>query len=97
MDSRAARTQSMKNLIQCFNLYKERICQKLKPITAFLDRCTYHLKQQWHKIYGNFPIMSWSNFVDNIRREVNPLASDEHMQDLVQQLQLMGEVNISFI
>ncbi len=93
MDARTAWTTSIKNLITCFNLYQNRICEKLKPTTVFLDRCTYHIQQQWRKIYGNFPIMSWSRFIDSIRQEINPLASDEHMRELVQQLQLMGEVN----
>jgi hypothetical protein len=92
LDTRAAWTQSIKNLITCFNHYKDRICQKLKPTTVFLDRCTYHIQQQWRKTYVNFPVMSWSKFVDSIRQEINPLASDEHMRELVQQLQLMGEV-----
>ncbi|CAF3753055.1 unnamed protein product [Adineta steineri] len=92
LDARAAWTQSIKNLITCFNVYKERICQKLKPTTVLLDRCTYHIQQQWRKTYGNFPVMSWSRFLDCIRQEINPLASDEHMRELVQQLQLMGEV-----
>jgi len=92
LDTRAAWTPSIKNLITCFNQYKDRICQNLKSTTVFLDRCTYHIQQQWRKIYPNFPIMSWSRFIDNIRQEINPLASDEHMRELVQQLQLMGEV-----
>jgi len=92
LDTRAAWTPSIKNLITCFNLYKDRICENLKSTTVFLDRCTYHIQQQWRKIYSNFPIMSWSRFIDSIRQEINPLASDEHMRELVQQLQLMGEV-----
>ncbi|CAF1956890.1 unnamed protein product [Rotaria magnacalcarata] len=92
LDTRAAWTPSMKNLIACFNQYKERICQKLKSTTIFLDRSTHHIQQQWRKTFANFPIMSWSRFVESIRQEVNPLASDEHMRELVQQLQIMGEV-----
>lgn len=92
LDSRAAWTPSIKNLITCFNIYKDRICQKLKTTTVFLERCSAQIQQQWRKTYGNFPIMPWSRFVDCIRQEMNPLASDEHMRELVQQLQLMGEV-----
>ncbi|CAF4727222.1 unnamed protein product [Rotaria sp. Silwood1] len=92
LDTRAAWTQSIKHLISCFNSYKERICQKLKPTTIFLDRSICHIQQQWRKIYGHFPIMSWSRFVECVRQEVNPLASDEHMRELVQQLQIMGEI-----
>ena len=92
LDTRAAWTQSIKNLINFLNSYRDRICQKLKPTTIFLDRCTYQIQQQWRKTYINFPMMPWSRFVELIRQEVNPLATDEHMKDLVQQLQLMGEV-----
>lgn len=93
LDTRAAWTQSMKHLIGCFNQYKERICQKLRPTTIFLDRCTNHIQQQWRKTHANFPIVSWPHFVEAIRQEVNPLARDEHMRELVQQLQIMGEVS----
>ena len=92
LDTRAAWTTSIKNLISCFNQYKERICQKLKLSTVFLDRCTYHIQQQWRKTFAHLPIMTWSQFIESIRQEINPLASDEHMRELVQQLQLMGEV-----
>jgi death-associated protein kinase len=95
LDARAAWTPSIKNLINCFNVYKERICQKLRPTTVFLDRCTYQLQQHWRKAYVSMPILPWSRFVESIRQEVNPLATDEHMKDLVQQLQLMGEVSIN--
>ena len=93
LDTRAAWTQSIKNLTTCFNVYRDRICQKLRPTTVFLDRCTYQVQQQWRKTYATLPMMSWSRFVDCIRQEINPLASDEHMRELVQQLQIMGEVN----
>lgn len=94
MDARAAWTQSTKYLITCFNTYKDRICQQLKPSTIFLDRCVCHIQQQWRKLYANFPIMTWSRFIDCIRQDVNPLASDEHMRELIQQLQIMGEVSL---
>ena len=94
LDARAAWTPSIKNLITCFNVYKERICQKLKTTTVFLDRCTYHIQQQWRKTHAHFPVMSWSRFLECVRQEINPLASDEHMRELIQQLQLMGEVRV---
>jgi death-associated protein kinase len=94
VDTRAAWTPSIKSLINCFNAYKERICQKLKPATVFLDRCTYQIQQQWRKSHATLPMMAWSRFVECIRQEVNPLATDEHLREVVQQLQLMGEVNI---
>jgi hypothetical protein len=42
--------------------------------------------------FGHYPIMSWKQFVDEIRESINPLASDEHLGELVAQLHAMGEV-----
>jgi len=33
-------------------------------------------------------------FVESVRDAVNPLAADDHLREVIQQLQLMGEVNI---
>jgi len=39
-----------------------------------------------------FPVVPCFTFVDLVRCNVNPLAGEEHMKELIQQLQLMGEV-----
>ncbi len=31
-------------------------------------------------------------FTDDVRDNINPLAADDHMKEVIQQLQLMGEV-----
>jgi hypothetical protein len=41
---------------------------------------------------ANFPVVPWFTFVDLVHSNVNPLAGEEHMKELMQQLQLMGEV-----
>ena len=43
------------------------------------------------KIEPRYPVMSWKNFVEQIREEINPLASDDHLFELMHQLQLMGK------
>lgn len=45
-----------------------------------------------NKAYKHDPIITWKLFVDEIRRSINPLASDEHLKELIQQLNLMGEI-----
>ncbi|XP_069694753.1 death-associated protein kinase 1-like isoform X2 [Periplaneta americana] len=40
----------------------------------------------------SFPVVPWFTFVDLVHCNVNPLAGEEHMKELIQQLQLMGEV-----
>ena len=39
-----------------------------------------------------YPIISLKHFNERIREFINPLASDEHLKELLQQLQLMGEI-----
>lgn len=56
----------------------------LDPLVAFLDQ----LREQ----YAAFPCITWPYFSTLIRSEVNPLASDGHCRQLIQQLQLIGEV-----
>jgi hypothetical protein len=39
-------------------------------------------------------VLTWFTFVDLVRSNVNPLAGEEHMKELMHQLKLMGEVCI---
>lgn len=40
----------------------------------------------------HFPVIPWNTFIEHVRVNVNPLAADDHMKEVIQQLQLMGEV-----
>ena len=42
--------------------------------------------------FNNYPIISWKQFAAQIRESINPLASDDHLNELLELLQLMGEV-----
>lgn len=44
------------------------------------------------KDYEQFPVLTRDVFAELIRSQVNLLASDDHIQELLQQLHLMGEV-----
>ena len=46
----------------------------------------------WRERNQTYPSFTWAQFIDSVRSKVNPLASDSHIQLLVQQLQLIGEV-----
>jgi hypothetical protein len=37
-------------------------------------------------------VVPWFTFVDLVHSNVNPLAGEEHMKELMQQLKIMGEV-----
>ena len=47
---------------------------------------------EWRKALSHFPVIPWNAFIDHVRVNVNPLAADDHMKEVIQQLQLMGEV-----
>lgn len=51
----------------------------------------------WRKSLASFPVLPWPNFIEFVRSKINNLTSEEHMKELVQQLQLMGEVGITKI
>ena len=46
----------------------------------------------WRRENHIYPVLTWPLFAEAIRSKVNPLASDDHIKLLVEQLQLMGEV-----
>lgn len=49
------------------------------------------------KIANPFPVLSWKTFCDTIHLEVNPLATNQHLNLLLIQLQNLGEVCITCI
>ncbi len=91
LDARVAWVPEIKLLIQYFNQLKESICERLPRCTMFLSR-TLHNVQNLRKTCTTYPIVEWKKFIELIREKVNPLASDEHFREVIQQLQLMGEV-----
>ena len=49
----------------------------------------------WRRLQPQFPVMPWSDLVEVVRDQVNPLAGAEHVLVVMHQLQLMGEVSYS--
>ena len=47
----------------------------------------------WRKQSADYPVIPWKQFMNNVRDKVNPLAADDHLKEVIQQLQLMGEVS----
>ena len=46
----------------------------------------------WRTSSSGYPVLTWSSFLGHIHSSVNPLASEDHAREILQQLQLMGEV-----
>uniref|UniRef100_A0A914M180 Non-specific serine/threonine protein kinase n=2 Tax=Meloidogyne incognita group TaxID=654580 RepID=A0A914M180_MELIC len=70
---------------------RESILQRLQRPLRLLDPALFFLEQLREK-YSQFPCVTWNYFTYLIPSEVNPLASDGHCRQLIQQLQLIGEV-----
>uniref|UniRef100_A0A158P882 Non-specific serine/threonine protein kinase n=1 Tax=Angiostrongylus cantonensis TaxID=6313 RepID=A0A158P882_ANGCA len=66
------------------------IARLQKPI-GLLD-ATMPFLQAMRKQYANFPVVSWPTFASIVRTDVNPLTGEAHCRQLIQQLQLIGEV-----
>ena len=60
-------------------------------MTVFLEQVLQCLPD-WISSLKPFPVVSWSQFVKYLHLMVNPLAGEEHLKEVIQQLQLMGEV-----
>ena len=65
--------------------------QGLPRVTVFLEQVISSLPD-WAQSLQPFPTVTWAQFVDYLHLVVNPLAGEEHLKEVIQQLQLMGEV-----
>ena len=45
----------------------------------------------------SLPVVTWPSFVVHVRSKVNMLASEDHLKEVMCQLQLCGEVGCSII
>ena len=91
MDASAVGSPAMKQLKQYLNSIKPVILQGIPFSSGFLDSVMTFLNI-CRKASATFPVLSSIQFKEIIRSQINPLASDEHIRDIILQLQTMGEV-----
>ncbi|CAL1266138.1 unnamed protein product [Larinioides sclopetarius] len=92
LDAHVVGSPALKALKNYVAHHKNKVTQGLPKSTGFLEGVCSHLSTTWRKSRCCFPVMSWKEFIDLVHSEVNPLAGEEHMKELIQQLQIMGEV-----
>jgi death-associated protein kinase len=90
MNAHEAASQEMKHLRNTLKEMKNFITQYLPPSLGILETAITALNQ-WTQVLSDYPVVTWCNFVDYIR-EVNPLATGDHLRELVHQLQVTGEI-----
>lgn len=91
MDANEAASVEMKHLRTMLYEMKNFIVQYLPPLLGMYD-ATVTTLANWAKVIPNFPCVTWSVFVQYVRSKVNLLATDEHISELIRQLQLSGEI-----
>jgi len=91
VDSHAASSQGLKALKASLLAKKQQLIEGLPRTTQFLELVLAALPE-WISALQPFPAVTWPAFIDYMHTAVNPLAGEEHLKEVIQQLQLMGEV-----
>lgn len=91
LDAQAAHSTGIKQLKISLSSIRAKLIQVVPQMTGFCNAVLAWLPTL-RKSSSTFPVLSWEAFVDMARTQVNPLASDIHMRELLSQLLHMGEV-----
>ncbi|UYV67802.1 DAPK1 [Cordylochernes scorpioides] len=83
-----------KHVNQCVSLYESCGVQDVPRSSPFLDAVITNLAT-WRRGAHNFPVVSYGQFAELVRNQVNPLAGDQHLSQLVISLQILGEVMLA--
>ncbi|KAK5641907.1 hypothetical protein RI129_010454 [Pyrocoelia pectoralis] len=92
MDSNVPASQPFKHLKSMLLTLKHDNLEKTIGVWTGLLDSTLSWLIQLRKEYEQFPVMYKKTFYDSIRTNVNLLASDNHIQELLHQLHNMGEI-----
>ncbi|XP_070176153.1 death-associated protein kinase 1-like isoform X2 [Littorina saxatilis] len=91
IDAQVATSADMKALKNALGQEKKDVVNTLPKSTGLLDATVLQLPV-WRRENHIYPVLTWPQLSDAVRSKVNPLAADDHIKILVEQLQLMGEV-----
>uniref|UniRef100_F1KRA1 Death-associated protein kinase dapk-1 n=1 Tax=Ascaris suum TaxID=6253 RepID=F1KRA1_ASCSU len=91
LDSTHSNCPGMKSLKAYLAKARETILLRLQKPLGLLDTCVQYLSGV-RRQHAHFPVITWPHFTTIVRTDVNPLAGDSHCRQLIQQLQLIGEV-----
>lgn len=91
VDAHTAMSSDMRALRHHLANLKADIVKSLPTVIGFTSAMVSVLPS-WRRSSSSFPVLSWQQFIEYARSKVNPLAGEDHLKTLIQQLQLMGEV-----
>ncbi|EFA08636.2 death-associated protein kinase 1 isoform X2 [Tribolium castaneum] len=92
MDTNVPASYPFKQLKSTLAELKQECLQQTVGTWTGLLEATLAWLNSLQKDYEQFPVLSRSTFSELLRSQVNILASDHHIQELLQQLHFMGEV-----
>ncbi|XP_071952738.1 death-associated protein kinase 1-like [Antedon mediterranea] len=92
MDTKNPQSKDMKMLRQHLANIKNAIVKNEPYMTVLCESVVVALNN-WRKSYADFPVMSTQQLIDAIHSDVNPLANDHQLKEVIQQLKSMGEVH----
>uniref|UniRef100_A0A1I8GB66 Non-specific serine/threonine protein kinase n=1 Tax=Macrostomum lignano TaxID=282301 RepID=A0A1I8GB66_9PLAT len=90
VDTSEAMSAEMKSLRQRLADWRTEILRHLPRGNGLLDTVASRLPE-WAGA-TEFPVFTWQQFIEAVRGKVNPLCSDDHLKDLIQELQYTGDV-----
>ncbi|XP_030323505.1 death-associated protein kinase 1 isoform X4 [Calypte anna] len=93
LDAGASGSKDMKLLRNHLQEIRSQIISTCPPMTHLCEKIISTLPS-WRKINGPNQLMSLQQFVYDVQEQLNPLASEDDLRNIAQQLHSIGEINI---
>ncbi|XP_068781196.1 death-associated protein kinase 1 isoform X2 [Struthio camelus] len=93
LDAGASGSKDMKLLRNHLQEIRSQIISMCPPMTYLCEKIISTLPS-WRKMNGPNQLMSLQQFVYDVQEQLNPLASEDDLRHIAQQLHSIGEINI---
>ncbi|XP_069481814.1 death-associated protein kinase 1 [Ambystoma mexicanum] len=93
LDAGASGSKDMKLLRNHLQEWRSQLILSCPPMTPLCEKIASTIPS-WRKQNGPNQLMSFQQFVYDVQEQLNPLASDEDIRHIAQQLHSMGDINI---
>uniref|UniRef100_A0A8C3K5A7 Death-associated protein kinase 1 n=1 Tax=Calidris pygmaea TaxID=425635 RepID=A0A8C3K5A7_9CHAR len=93
LDAGASGSKDMKLLRNHLQEIRSQIVSTCPPMTHLCEKIISTLPS-WRKMNGPNQLMSLQQFVYDVQEQLNPLASEDDLRHIAQQLHSIGEINI---
>ncbi|XP_077200720.1 death-associated protein kinase 1 [Paroedura picta] len=93
LDSGASGSKDMKILRNHLQELRSQIISTCPPMTHLCEKIISTLPS-WRKMNGPNQLMSLQQFVYDVQDQLNPLANEDDLRHIAQQLHSIGEINI---